>query len=127
MKNTHFLFAAPVLIVLAATGCKQQPETVNGYGDPMAAELANAAPVDLPPALKASKTYRCKDNSLVYIDYMSDDMTAHLRTEKGGQLTVLKAPEAGKPFEAEGGYKVEGNGDSVTIAVPGKGAQSCKA
>ena len=26
----------------------------------------------LPPAIAASKTYRCKDNSLVYIDWLSD-------------------------------------------------------
>ena len=26
----------------------------------------------LPPSIAASKTYRCKDNSLVYVDWLSD-------------------------------------------------------
>jgi len=38
----------------------------------------------------------------------------------------LTAPEKGKPFTADG-YVVEGSGDTVTVTVPGKGAQSCKA
>lgn len=98
-----------------------------GTGDPQAAELANAAPVELPPALKASKTLRCKDNSLVYIDFMADDTTAHLKTDKAGAITNLKAPEAGQPFVSEdGSTKVEGSGDEVTLTLPGKSAQSCK-
>jgi hypothetical protein len=37
----------------------------------------------------------------------------------------LTAPEAGKAYTAEGGFEVSGQGDAVTITVPGKGAQSC--
>ena len=33
--------------------------------------MANAN-VALPPSITASKTYRCKDNSIVYIDWLSD-------------------------------------------------------
>ena len=98
-----------------------------GTGDPQAAELANAAPVELPPALKASKSYRCKDNSLVYIDFMADDLTAHLKTDKAGAITNLKAPEKGQAFVSEdGATKVDGSGATVTVTVPGKGAESCK-
>jgi len=38
----------------------------------------------------------------------------------------LTAPEAGKPLEGEG-YKVEGSGTTLTVTVPGKSAQACKA
>ncbi|MDF0541897.1 hypothetical protein PX699_06065 [Sphingobium sp. H39-3-25] len=119
------LVAAP-LILLSACG-KSEPEVVGGPADPMATQLANAAPVALPPSVKANKTYRCKDNSLIFVDFLSDDVTANLRTEKNGAATKLVAAEAGKPFTAEGGYEVDGSGSTITATVPGKSAQSCKA
>jgi hypothetical protein len=128
MKNP--LFASISLLALSALAACGQPkeETVNQtIGDPMENQLANAPAVELPPALKSSKSYRCKDNSLVYIDLFEGDKQANIRTEKGGKPTVLKAPEAGKPLEAEGGYKLEGSGGTLTVTLPGKSAQSCKA
>lgn len=114
------------LATLSACG-EAKPEAFNEtIGDPMETELANAAPVALPPALKASKTYRCKDNSLVYIDFFADDVSANIRTEKEGAPVKLAAPEKGKAFAAEG-YSVEGSGDTVQVSLPGKGSQSCKA
>lgn len=95
-------------------------------GDPMESQLHNAAPVELPPALKSSKSYRCKDNSLIFVDFFSDDKSASIRTEKGGTPVRLAAPEQGQPFEGNG-YKVDGSGDTVTITTPNKSAQSCKA
>lgn len=124
MKYYIPLIAAASVSLLSACNNNKEPEVVGGPADPMAAELANAAPVELPPSVKANKQFRCKDNSLIFVDFMSDDKTALLRTEKGGTATSLKAAEAGKPFTAEG-YEVSGSGDDVTITVPGKGAQAC--
>ncbi|WP_420143132.1 hypothetical protein [Sphingobium sp.] len=125
MKYYLPLIAVASVALLSACNKNDEPEVVGGPADPMAAQLANAAPVELPPSVKANKQFRCKDNSLVFIDYMSDDKTALLRTEKGGTATSLKAPEAGQPFTAEGGFEVKGSGNEVTITVPGKGAQAC--
>ncbi|MDR7154410.1 hypothetical protein J2W40_001222 [Sphingobium xenophagum] len=125
MKSYITLIAAASLGLLSACNQNDEPEVVGGPRDPMAAELANAAPVELPPSVKANKQFRCKDNSLFFVDYMSDDKTALLRTEKGGAATTLKAAEAGQPFTAEGGYTIDGSGDNVTITVPGKSAQAC--
>ena len=125
MKSYIPLIAAASLGLLSACNQNDEPEVVGGPRDPMAAELANAAPVELPPSVKANKQFRCKDNSLLFVDYMSDDKTALLRTEKGGAATTLKAAEAGQPFTAEGGYTIDGSGDNVTITVPGKSAQAC--
>jgi predicted small lipoprotein YifL len=119
-----FLAVAP-LMALAACG-QSEPEVVGGPADPMADKLANAKPIELPPSVKANKTYRCKDNSLIYVDFLSDDKTANLRTEKGGKPTRLVAAEPGKPFTAEGGFEVSGSGSTITAAVPGKASQSCK-
>lgn len=123
-------FLAPLsLLALATLGaCGQsQSETVNQtMGDPMEQQLANAAPAELPPPLKASKTYRCKDNSLIFVDFFADDLGANIRTDKAGKPVRLKAAEKGQPFEADG-YKVDGSGAAVSITVPGKSAESCKA
>ncbi|MCJ8159847.1 hypothetical protein [Sphingomonas sp. LaA6.9] len=118
--------AASALLALAA--CSTEPETITGGGpqDDMAAELANAAPVELPPSVKESKTYRCKDNTIVYVDFLSGDKSANVRTDKAAPPTLVKAEEAGKPMVAEG-YSLEGKGSSITLTLPGKGSQSCKA
>jgi len=124
MKHYLPLIAVASVALLSACNNNKEPEVVGGPADPMAAELANAAPVELPPSVKANKQFRCKDNSLIFVDFMSDDKTALLRTEKGGTATSLKAAEVGQPFTAEG-FEVSGQGDDVTITVPGKGAQAC--
>ncbi|CAH0353328.1 MAG: hypothetical protein WA085_11620 [Sphingobium sp.] len=124
MKHHIPLLAVAALISLSACS-KSEPEVVGGPADPMAEQIANAAPVELPPAVKASKQYRCKDNSLIFVDFLSDDKTANLRTEKNGTPTKLTAAEAGGALKADG-YEVSGLGSPVTITVPGKSAQSCK-
>lgn len=125
MKYYIPLVATAALSLLSACGSDDKPEVVGGPADPLANQLANAAPVELPPSVKANKQFRCKDNSLIFVDYMSDDKTALLRTEKTGSSTKLTAAEAGQPFTAEGGFEVKGSGNAVTITVPGKGAQAC--
>jgi len=114
------------LVLSACSGSEQAPPPPSNDAAMSENEPATAAPVTLPPALQASKTYRCKDNSLVYIDFFTDNMSANLRTDKAAPPTKLTAPEAGKPYEG-GGYTVSGNGDQVDITQPGKGSQSCKA
>ena len=110
-------------LLLAACG---KPETISGDSpDPDAAALNAAAPVELPPMMTQSRTYRCKDASLVYVDFFSNN-TATVKASKSDKGTVLTAPEPGKPYAAEG-YSVSGDGPQVTIATPGKAAQSCKA
>lgn len=113
---------------LALAACSGEPTTIttNGSQDEMAAELANAAPVELPPALTESKTYRCKDNSLVYVDFFAGDKQANIRTMKDGPPTVLRAETAGEPRVAEG-YSLTGGGESITLTVPGKASQTCSA
>ncbi|UZW53727.1 hypothetical protein NUH86_09165 [Sphingobium sp. JS3065] len=125
MKYHLSLISVAALALLSACNNNDEPEVVGGPADPMAERLANAAPVELPPMVKESHQYRCKDNSLIFVDFMSDDKTANLRTEKNGAPIKLTAAEAGKPFEAEG-YKVEGSGKQITATLPGKSAVSCK-
>lgn len=125
MKYTLPLISMAALALLSSCNKNDEPEVVGGPADPMAEQLANAAPVELPPMVKQSFQYRCKDNSLLFVDFMSDDKTANLRTEKNGAPTKLVAAEPGQPFTAEGGYEVKGNGKEITATLPGKSALSC--
>ncbi|MEZ0495718.1 hypothetical protein [Sphingomonas sp. IW22] len=123
MKNILPLAAAAAALSLAA--CNNEPEVIDTRPrDPYAAELANAAPVELPPAMKASVSFRCKDNSLLYVDFFQGDKLANLRTEKGGTPTALTAEEAGQPLTAEG-YSLTGDEENITVKVPGKDEMTC--
>ncbi len=124
-KNTPLL-AAAIAALLPLAACDNEPETIiAGPADPQAEALNNAAPVELPPAIQATRTYRCKDNSLLYAEFLTNN-SARLRAEQGGEATVLTATAEGEPYIAEG-YSLSGNGTTVNYTAPGKGAQSCKA
>ncbi len=125
MHITRFLAAAPVAASLLLAACNNAPEVVDTNPDPMKDELAKAQPVEAPPMIQASRTYRCKDNSLVYIDFYTNN-TAQYRTEKGGAATMLTAAQPGQAYTAEG-YSVSGNGPQIELTAPGKGSLSCKA
>lgn len=127
MKRSLLPTAAAALALSLLAGCEQKTETVDARApDPMASQLANAAPVELPPAVKATSTFRCKDNTLVYVDFFAGDKLANLRKEKGGTAVSLKAEKAGDPLKADG-YSLTGDAKSITLTQPGKPAQSCKA
>jgi hypothetical protein len=121
-----------LLITLAAAaalaGCNKENHTLGGGPDTGDNSVANA-PVELPPTIAASKIYRCADNKVVYVDWLSDNKTANVRTEPGGSPTQVVAAEPGKPLTGPAGYEVNGSatGASVKIAVPGHPSQSCKA
>jgi hypothetical protein len=117
MTRTALLLSLTAAAALA--GCNQEPAA------PPANETVNA-PIELPPAIVASKIYRCKDNSVVYIDWLSDQKSANVRSEQNGPATHVVAPEAGQPMVAEG-FSLSGTSQasSVTLTRPGKGSQSC--
>ena len=80
MKSLPLFAATAALLALAACNSKPaQPDVMDSNPDPMANQLANRAPVELPPAIKAEKTFRCKDNSLLYVT-LFDPTAAARRT-----------------------------------------------
>ena len=113
------------LAATALTACSKESHTIvaGSKGDNV---TVNTADVVLPPAIEASKSYRCKDNSVVYIDWLNDKKTADVRASKQGSATRVMSAEAGKAMTAAG-YPLTGTKDSgsVTVERPGKGSQSC--
>lgn len=120
------LLSAAALLLLPLAACDNKPETVTTTApDPMAEQLKNSAKVVLPPSIKASVAFRCKDNSLVFVDFFSGDKLAKLRTKKDGTPISLTAANAGDPLTADG-YSMTGTPKSITLTQPGKGTLTCK-
>ena len=117
MTRTTLVLALTAAAALA--GCNKGNQA-NAAAD--AANAAAAAPIELPPAIVASKIYRCKDNSVDYIDWLSDNKSANVRNDKNGAATHVVGPEPGKPMVAEG-YSLTGSAKGA-ITYNGK---SCKA
>ena len=109
------LLLLPIAAALAVSACNGSDHNLvdNGPPDPMANELKNAPPVELPPAITASKAYRCKDNSLIYIDWLSDG-SARVKKTRGEVGTAIAA---GTPA-------LKGDPKASTVSYNG---QSCKA
>ena len=116
---------------LALAACNSEPENLvaGETPDPMAGELAGAAPVELPPAIAATKTYRCDDSSVVSIDWLSDNKSANVRVGDATTPVQVKAATEGEALTAADGTSLTGNAAaaSVSLTLAGKGAQSCEA
>lgn len=123
--NIRILPVAAVAL-LALSACENKAEEVTSTApDPMASQLANRAPVELPPMMTADVTFRCKDQSLVYVDFFQGDKQLLVKTSKEGSPVKLTAEKAGDPYKAEG-YEATGTPKSITLTQPGKPAQVCK-
>ncbi len=119
-----FLLAATAAATIALAACSSEPEVIgNGRIDPQAEALKNAEPIAPPPMVSASKSYRCSDNSLFFVDFYSDN-TATIRTEQTGTPTSLNSTNGAPPFTAAG-YSVSGTGDNVRITAPGHNNVAC--
>ncbi|MFL6746816.1 MAG: hypothetical protein ACJ8EO_12460, partial [Sphingomicrobium sp.] len=113
---TRTLTTLSIVAAAALAGCnKENHNIVQGEPyDPHANTDYNAADVKLPPSIQASKTYRCKDNSLVYIDWLSDG-TARVKKSKD---------DFAGPVTPAGDPSLKGDAKAASITVNG---QSCKA
>ena len=112
MTRTPLILALGVAAALA--GCNKEDHTIVAGGPQEVPDNALAnGPVTLPPSVTASKAYRCKDNSLVYIDWLSD----------GSARAKKKRDEVGTAI-ATGSPMLKGDAHATTITYNG---QSCKA
>lgn len=125
------MIAAVALAALSACNNKQAEQDAANQAaaaNAAAAEAEANVVAEMPPPIKAQKVYRCKDASIVYVNFLEGDMQAVLRDgDKNASPTALKADKAGDPFKADGGFSVTGSGSTVKIERPGKGSQDCKA
>ena len=108
----------PLLIALAAAaalaGCNKESHTIVAPGPDEGNDTNVAAngPVVLPPSITASKAYRCADNKIVYVDWMSDGSARVKKTQE----------ESGTPVKPGTALKGDPKGSSITY-----NGESCKA
>jgi len=129
MKLT-ILRATPLAALFLLAACDSQPTTIvaGGPSDPDADKIKSAPPIKMPPAMLASKSYRCKDNSLIYIDWFNDNQTANLHLkDKTATPIVLSAPKAGDPYAGDA-YTLTGTATAKSVTLKkGGAAQDCDA
>ena len=129
MTRTAPLFAIAAAALLAS--CDQEDHTIVAGGpdteDASAAEIQANGPVALPPSIAATKTYRCANNAIVHVDWLSDGKSANVRTDSGGTVQVAAA-EPGQPMTGGTGYSLAGTPEAGSVRIAtGSAAQSCKA
>jgi hypothetical protein len=141
ISNTPLAAASiAALLTLAACGESQEPEVVGGMADPNADEIAALDPAELPPMRVREASFRCADNSLVYVSFYTNDTQVGVRLDETGPETILtneamaedgeEAPEAAAtPSYAGEGYRVVGASDAsgIQFARPGGNLQRCNA
>jgi hypothetical protein len=135
------LIIAP-LFMLALAACNKSETPAAPQGDATKA-AQTAAPVEMPPAITASGTYRCADNTIVYVDFLGKNEAADIRIgDKAGVAVRVTAPMADsvadgaapaadaapvKPMKsADGTTSLSGGGKQINVKLADKGAQSCK-
>lgn len=118
MTRTLTLIALAAAASLAA--CEQETIVANEPFDPQASAVENLQNVQLPPAITASHTYRCKDNSLVYVDWLNND-TARIKATQAEVGTTVAKGEDGA-YVAEG-QRLTGAAADATVTINGK---SCR-
>jgi hypothetical protein len=118
----HMKTLVMIAAAAALAACNNQSQADTDAANE-AANASVAANVKLPPAIVASHKYRCKDNSLISIDWLSDGTSNSARvTPEGGAAVTLAQAEAAGPYAAEGANLT---GDPKAESVTFKG-QSCK-
>ena len=121
-RSLSTLIITAGLAALVACSSEPQVVTVNQF-DPQAEALKNAPPVAAPPMMTASRAYRCRDNSLVYIEFYNNN-TALVRTTRGGAPTIVTAADGQPPYTGSG-YSVSANSARISYTSPARGTLPC--
>jgi hypothetical protein len=142
MKKSLILLAPLSMLALAACNKSETSAEADAGAE---APAATAAPVELPPAITASGTYRCADNTILYVDFLGKNEAADIRVgDKAATAVRVTAPVAEVPAadaaaapaaeaapagpmkSADGESSLSGEGKQINVKLAGKGAQTCK-
>ena len=121
----YMITAATTAALAILAACNSEPEvvTINKF-DPMAEALKNAGEIEAPPMIQVTRAYRCRDNSLVYVDFYTNN-SATVRTSLTGLPVARLTAEGGTPPYRAEGYSVSANADEISYTSP-SGTQSCR-
>lgn len=92
--------------------------------EPAANEGGNATTaIVLPPSIRKTSSYRCKDKSIVSVDFLDDDRTINLRDESS--IVQLSTVKVGWPYTGKG-ISVEVKNSGIVIEQAGREPRQCK-
>lgn len=110
--NRSVLLLSFALVACGGSGEPKEPKV-----DPT--QTRPAAPIVLPPSIAATKSFRCKDNTVLIVDFMSDGLSANVTTEKGSAPVRVKGAAAGQVMVGEGVQLTGAKEDKVVTVVKG--------
>jgi hypothetical protein len=120
MTRTLTMLAIAAAGALAACDNSDHNIVAGEPFDPQANAVQNLETVELPPSIVASHVYRCRDNSVVYVDWLSNDTARIKQTRDEIGTTVTKGEDGA--YTAEG-QSLSGAPADQTITI---GGQSCR-
>ena len=140
MKKTLLILAPLSMLALAACNKTETPAEGEAGAEGTA---ATAAPIEMPPAITATGTYRCADNTILFVDFLGANEAADIRVGDkaatavrvsaaapaapvAGATAAPEAAPAGPLKSADGESSLSGSGASINVKLAGKGAQTCK-
>lgn len=110
------------LFAAALAACDNQGQNIvvgpNSGGEEV--NQVDISNVQLPPAIVASHTYRCRDNTLVYVDWLNNG-SARIKQDRGEVGTTVTKGEDGTL--SGDGQTLTGDPSAQTVTINGK---SCK-
>jgi len=155
MKKNLLILAPVAMLALAACNNSETPADGELADGDQAVELAE--PVEMPAPIVHSDVFRCADSSILYVDFFGNDgadgpktgaairvgdKTAEpIRVEAAAPVAATlpegeavdgasdtEATVADGPMKsADGEATLSGDGASINVKLPNKGAQTCKA
>lgn len=140
MNKTLLILAPLSMLALAACNKTETPATDEAGAETAAAP---AMPIEMPPAITASGTYRCADNTILYVDFLGQNEAADIRVgDKSATAVRVTAPTAtdaaatppaaeeaapaGPLKSTDGETSLSGSGAQINVKLADKGAQTCK-
>ena len=119
-----------ILLGLTAALAACNSEDHNIVADSVPDDGFNAAAegnIVLPPSIQASKTYRCADNTIVKVDWLSDGKSATVSLAENGSPVLVTMAEGATALTASDGTTLSGdsNASAIKVGLGGKPAQTC--
>ncbi len=139
MKKSLLMITPVAMLALAACNNTETPAESDAAGADTAE--APAEPVEMPPSITSKGTYRCADNTILYVEFFGENESASIRVGEETAEAIRVKPEAAEapaegteevakptgPMKSEDGETMlTGSGDQINVRLAGKGAQSCK-
>ena len=120
MQKTTMLLAASLAALTGLSACgESEPEVVNDMYDPnQDAEMAELDPADVPPMVRASRSYRCDDNSVVYVTFYTNDAQVGVASDNSAPPTILQNVAMAEDAEADTGEDAAGDADAEAADGP---------